>query len=76
MKDNRKYCVWTLVNSEGKFFNTTMKKKGRSWVIDTVQWVDDRVRASFHNYAGMTRFIEELKTLGYNVDGVSIVDPH
>ena len=76
MKDNRKYCVWTLVNSEGKFISCTYKKKGRSWVIDTVQWVDDRVRASFHNYAGMTRFIEELKTLGYNVDGVSIVDPH
>ena len=76
MKDNRKYCVWTLVNSEGKFFNMTMKKKGRSWVIDTVQWVDNQFHASYHNYAYMTNKIEELKTLGHNVDGVSVVDPH
>jgi|Laugrespbdmm15sd_2_1035082.scaffolds.fasta_scaffold05862_2 hypothetical protein len=76
MKDNKRYCVWTLVNSEGKFINTSMKKKGRSWVIDTVEWVDDRVYASFHNYANMTNTIEELKTLGYDVDGVSVVDPH
>ena len=53
-----------------------MKKKGRLWVIDTVEWVDDRVYASFHNYANMTNTIEELKTLGYDVDGVSVVDPH
>jgi hypothetical protein len=76
MKDNRKYCVWTLVNSEGKFFSMTMKKKGRSWIIDTVQWVDNFRYASFHNYAYMTNTIEELKTLGHNVDGVSVVDPH
>ena len=77
MKDNRKYCVWTLVNSEGKFISCTYKKKGRSWVIDTVQWIDyDQVKVGFHNYANMTNKIEELKTLGHNVDGVSVVDPH
>ena len=75
--DNRKYCVWTLVNSEGKFISCTYKKKGRSWVIDTVQWIDyDQVKVGFHNYANMTNTIEELKTLGHNVDGVSVVDPH
>lgn len=76
MKDNRKYCVWTLVNSEGKFFDMTMKKKGRSWVIDTVQWVDSQLGASFHNYSYMSNKIEELKTLGHNVDGISVVNPH
>jgi poly(3-hydroxyalkanoate) synthetase len=77
MKDNRKYCVWTLVNSEGKFISWTSKKKGRSWVIDTVQWIDyNQVKVGFHNYAYMTNKIEELKALGYDVNGVSVVDPH
>lgn len=76
MKDNKKYCVWTLINSEGKFIKTSFKKKGRSWIIDNVQWVDNRVHASYHNYASMTNTIEEIKALGYDVNGVSVVDPH
>ena len=64
------------MNSEGKFINTTMKKKGRSWVIDTIQWVDNRVHASFHNHSYMSNAIEEIKALGYDVNGVSVVDPH
>jgi hypothetical protein len=76
MKDNKRYCVWTLMNSEGKFINTTMKKKGRSWVIDTIQWVDNQFNASFHNHSCMSNTIEEIKALGYDVNGVSVVDPH
>ncbi len=76
MKDNKRYCVWTLINSEGKFINLSYKKKGRSWVIDTIQWVDNRFNASFHNYSYMSNKIEEIKALGYDVNGVSVVDPH
>ena len=74
MKDNKKYCVWTLTNSEGKFINIDFKKKGRSWVINTIQWVDKP--CSFHNYLNMTNTIQEIKALGYNVDGVSVVEPN
>ncbi len=73
MKDNKRYCVWTLMNSEGKFINLSYKKKGRSWIIDTIQWVDKP--SSYHNYSTMSNTIEEIKTLGYNVDGVSVVEP-
>jgi hypothetical protein len=74
MRDNKKYCVWTLKNSDGKFISPTFKKKGRSWIIDTVQWVDKP--CSYHNYLNMSNTIEELKSLGHNVDGVSVVNPH
>ncbi len=74
MKDNKKYCVWTLINSEGKFINLSYKKKGRSWIIDAIQWVDKP--CSYHNYLTMSNTIEEIKALGYDVNGVSVVDPH
>jgi hypothetical protein len=73
MRDNKKYCVWTLINSEGKFINPSYKKKGRSWVINTIQWVDKP--CSYNNYSYMSNAIEEIKTLGHKVDGVSIVNP-